>query len=78
LINLFFFYLKQPIVYEFIFFLQAMGQIQVAASFSSSSGFHMVLGILMCGQYNDLFFSLVYLKYLEKRKTNLYEKSIWN
>ncbi|XP_034488060.1 odorant receptor 83a [Drosophila innubila] len=48
----------QPIVYEFIFFLQAMGQIQVAASFSSSSGFHMVLGILICGQYDVLFCSL--------------------
>ncbi|KAH8417097.1 hypothetical protein KR222_003073 [Zaprionus bogoriensis] len=48
----------QPIVYEVVFFLQAMGQIQVAASFASSSGFHMVLGILMSGQYDVLFCSL--------------------
>ncbi|KAH8403669.1 hypothetical protein KR215_000539, partial [Drosophila sulfurigaster] len=48
----------QPIVYELIFFLQAMGQIQVAASFASSSGFHMVLGILVSGQYDILYCSL--------------------
>ncbi|KAH8310504.1 hypothetical protein KR044_001721, partial [Drosophila immigrans] len=48
----------QPIVYELIFFLQAMGQIQVAASFASSSGFHMVLGILISGQYDILYCSL--------------------
>lgn len=53
-----FLHFQQPIVYEGIFFLQAMGQIQVAASFASSSGFHMVLGILMSGQYDVLFCSL--------------------
>ncbi|XP_017855535.1 PREDICTED: odorant receptor 83a [Drosophila arizonae] len=49
---------KQPLVYELVFFLQAVGQIQVAAAFASSSGFHMVLGILMSGQYDLLMCSL--------------------
>ncbi|EDV94761.1 odorant receptor 83a [Drosophila grimshawi] len=49
---------KQPYVYQLVFFLQAMGQIQVAAAFSASSGFHMVLSILTCGQYDILFCSL--------------------
>ncbi|ALC45946.1 Or83a [Drosophila busckii] len=48
----------QPFVYELVFFLQAVGQIQVAAAFSASSGFHMVLGILLAGQYDILFCSL--------------------
>ncbi|KAH8386228.1 hypothetical protein KR200_006905 [Drosophila serrata] len=48
----------QPIVYEVVFFLQAMGQIQVAASFASSSGLHMVLCVLISGQYDVLFCSL--------------------
>ncbi|SPP84356.1 odorant receptor 83a [Drosophila guanche] len=48
----------QPIVYEVVFFLQAMGQIQVAASFASSSGLHMVLCVLLSGQYDVLFCSL--------------------
>ena len=41
-----------------MYFLQSVGQIQVAAAFSASSGFHMVLGILMSGQYDVLFCSL--------------------
>ncbi|XP_017082078.1 odorant receptor 83a [Drosophila eugracilis] len=48
----------QPVVYEVVFFLQAMGQIQVAASFASSSGLHMVLCVLISGQYDVLFCSL--------------------
>ncbi|KAI8043897.1 odorant receptor 83a [Drosophila gunungcola] len=48
----------QPTVYEIVFFLQAVGQIQVAASFASSSGLHMVLCILLSGQYDVLFCSL--------------------
>ncbi|KAH8292240.1 hypothetical protein KR054_007551 [Drosophila jambulina] len=48
----------QPIIYEVVFFLQAMGQIQVAASFASSSGLHMVLCVLISGQYDVLFCSL--------------------
>ncbi|KAH8278857.1 hypothetical protein KR018_010482, partial [Drosophila ironensis] len=48
----------QPIVYEVVFFLQAMGQIQVAATFASSSGLHMVLCVLISGQYDVLFCSL--------------------
>jgi len=35
-----------------------MGQIQVAASFASSSGLHMVLCVLISGQYDVLFCSL--------------------
>lgn len=50
--------LQQPLVYELVFFLQAVGQIQVAAAFASSSGFHMVLGILISGQYDLLMCSL--------------------
>ncbi|TMW48226.1 hypothetical protein DOY81_006697 [Sarcophaga bullata] len=49
---------EEPIVYEAMYFLQSVGQIQVAAAFSASSGFHMVLGILMSGQYDVLFCSL--------------------
>ncbi|KNC30410.1 putative odorant receptor 83a [Lucilia cuprina] len=49
---------KQPFVYETMYFLQSVGQIQVAAAFSASSGFHMVLGILISGQYDVLFCSL--------------------
>ncbi|EDW59866.1 uncharacterized protein Dvir_GJ24721 [Drosophila virilis] len=49
---------SQPIVYELVFFLQAVGQIQVAAAFASSSGFHMVLGIVISGQYDLLSCSL--------------------
>ncbi|XP_039495858.1 odorant receptor 83a [Drosophila santomea] len=48
----------QPIVYEVVFLLQAMGQIQVAASFASSSGLHMVFCVLISGQYDVLFCSL--------------------
>ncbi|KAH8383203.1 hypothetical protein KR009_007263 [Drosophila setifemur] len=48
----------QPYVYEVVFFLQAVGQIQVAASFASSSGLHMVLCVLISGQYDVLFCSL--------------------
>ncbi|EDW54941.1 odorant receptor 83a isoform X2 [Drosophila sechellia] len=48
----------QPGVYEVVFLLQAMGQIQVAASFASSSGLHMVLCVLISGQYDLLFCSL--------------------
>nr|AID61225.1 odorant receptor [Calliphora stygia] len=49
---------KQPVIYEILYFLQSVGQIQVAASFSASSGFHMVLSILISGQYDILFCSL--------------------
>lgn len=49
---------KEPIIYEAMYFLQFVGQIQVAAAFSASSGFHMVLGILISGQYDVLFCSL--------------------
>ncbi|XP_075167250.1 odorant receptor 83a [Haematobia irritans] len=49
---------KEPIIYETIYFLQSVGQIQVAAAFSASSGFHMVMAILMSGQYDVLFCSL--------------------
>ncbi|KAM7361415.1 odorant receptor 83a-like [Cochliomyia hominivorax] len=49
---------KQPVIYETMYFLQSVGQIQVAAAFSASSGFHMVLGILISGQYDILFCSL--------------------
>uniref|UniRef100_A0A1I8NU41 Odorant receptor n=1 Tax=Stomoxys calcitrans TaxID=35570 RepID=A0A1I8NU41_STOCA len=49
---------KAPTIYETIYFLQSVGQIQVAAAFSASSGFHMVLAILMSGQYDILFCSL--------------------
>ncbi|KAM8703546.1 hypothetical protein ACLKA7_008208 [Drosophila subpalustris] len=61
------FWLVLPIVYRdrslplacwYPFDYTAMGQIQVAASFASSSGFHMVLSILMSGQYDILFCSL--------------------
>ncbi|XP_068158139.1 odorant receptor 83a [Drosophila tropicalis] len=48
----------QPIVYELVFLLQAVGQIQVAAAFASSSGAHMVLAILISGQFDVLFCSL--------------------
>ncbi|XP_016981840.2 odorant receptor 83a [Drosophila rhopaloa] len=48
----------QPFVYEIVFFLQAVGQIQVAAAFASSSGLHMVLCVLLSGQYDVLFCSL--------------------
>ncbi|XP_061391565.1 odorant receptor 83a [Musca vetustissima] len=49
---------KEPIIYETIYFLQSVGQIQVAAAFSASSGLHMVLAILISGQYDSLFCSL--------------------
>ncbi|XP_030374334.1 odorant receptor 83a [Scaptodrosophila lebanonensis] len=49
---------KQPVVYEIVFFLQSMGQITVAAAFASSSGFYMVLSILILGQYDVLFCTL--------------------
>ncbi|XP_061391550.1 odorant receptor 83a-like [Musca vetustissima] len=49
---------KKPIIYETIYILQAVAQIQVAAAFSSSSGLHMVLSILISGQYDILFCSL--------------------
>ncbi|KAM7361414.1 odorant receptor 83a-like [Cochliomyia hominivorax] len=49
---------KQPVIYETIYFLQFIGQTQVAAAFSTSSGFHMVLGTLISGQYDILFCSL--------------------
>ncbi|XP_005189143.1 odorant receptor 83a [Musca domestica] len=49
---------KEPVIYETIYFLQSVGQIQVAAAFSASSGFHMVLAILISGQYDSLFCSL--------------------
>lgn len=55
---LFCYFWQQPIVYELVFFLQAVGQIQVAAAFASSSGFHMVLGIVISGQYDMLSCSL--------------------
>ncbi|XP_073819856.1 odorant receptor 83a-like isoform X2 [Musca autumnalis] len=48
----------KPIIYETVYVLQAIAQIQVAAAFSSSSGFHMVLSILISGQYDVLFCSL--------------------
>ncbi|XP_062123037.1 odorant receptor 83a-like [Drosophila sulfurigaster albostrigata] len=49
---------KQPIVYEVIFFLQGMGQIQISAAFTAASGLYMVIGILISGQYDILFCSL--------------------
>uniref|UniRef100_A0A1I8N8N8 Odorant receptor n=1 Tax=Musca domestica TaxID=7370 RepID=A0A1I8N8N8_MUSDO len=49
---------KKPIIYEIIYFLQAVAQIQVAAAFSASSGLHMTLSILLSGQYDVLFCSL--------------------
>ncbi|KAM7361413.1 odorant receptor 83a-like [Cochliomyia hominivorax] len=49
---------KQPYIYETIYFLQFVGQIQVAAAFCGSSGFHMVLAVLISGQYDILFCSL--------------------
>ncbi|XP_030374337.1 odorant receptor 83a-like [Scaptodrosophila lebanonensis] len=49
---------RQPIVYEVVYFLQSVGQIQVAAAFASSSGFHMVLAIQISGQYDILYCSL--------------------
>lgn len=55
---LFSFCLQEPFVYEAMYFLQFVGQIQVAAAFSASSGFHMVLGILISGQYDVLNCSL--------------------
>lgn len=51
-------YPQQPFVYETVFFLQAMGQIQISAAFTAASGLYMVLGILMSGQYDTLFCSL--------------------
>lgn len=50
--------LQAAYVYEAMYFLQFVGQIQVAAAFSASSGFHMVLAILISGQYDVLFCSL--------------------
>ncbi|KAM7361784.1 odorant receptor 83a-like [Cochliomyia hominivorax] len=49
---------KKPVIYEIVYILQFVGQIQVAASFCGSSGFHMVLSILISGQYDILFCSL--------------------
>ncbi|XP_073819858.1 odorant receptor 83a-like [Musca autumnalis] len=49
---------KEPFIYETIYFLQSVGQIQVAAAFSASSGFHMVLAIIISGQYDSLNCSL--------------------
>ncbi|KAM7362742.1 odorant receptor 83a-like [Cochliomyia hominivorax] len=49
---------KQPVIYETMYFLQFIGQIQIAAAFCGSSGFHMVLSILISGQYDILFCSL--------------------
>ncbi|KAM8703545.1 hypothetical protein ACLKA7_008207 [Drosophila subpalustris] len=49
---------KQPIVYEIVFLLQGMGQIQISAAFTAGSGLYMVLAILMSGQYDILFCSL--------------------
>lgn len=56
-INIYFIFQK-PFVYEIVYFLQFVAQLQVAASFSASSGFHMVLSILISGQYDILFCSL--------------------
>ncbi|XP_037943035.1 odorant receptor 83a [Teleopsis dalmanni] len=49
---------KEPLIYETMYFFQAIGQLQVAAAFSASSGFHMVLAILISGQYDILYCSL--------------------
>ncbi|KAM7362731.1 odorant receptor 83a-like [Cochliomyia hominivorax] len=49
---------KRPVIYEIMYFLQSVAQIQVAAAFSASSGFHMVLAILISGQYDILCCSL--------------------
>ncbi|XP_065372221.1 odorant receptor 83a-like [Calliphora vicina] len=49
---------KQPFIYETMYLLQSVGQIQTAAAFSASSGFYMTLCIVISGQYDVLFCSL--------------------
>ncbi|KAM7361934.1 odorant receptor 83a-like [Cochliomyia hominivorax] len=49
---------KKSVIYEILYFLQSVGQFQVASAFCGSSGFHMILSILISGQYDILFCSL--------------------
>ncbi|XP_065354556.1 odorant receptor 83a-like [Calliphora vicina] len=49
---------KQPFIYEIMYFLQSVGQMQAAAAYSTSNGFYMTVCILISGQYDVLFCSL--------------------
>ncbi|XP_011203872.2 odorant receptor 83a [Bactrocera dorsalis] len=49
---------KVPIVYEFIYFLQTVGQLQIAAAFGCTSAFYVLIAVIFSGQFDILNCSL--------------------
>ncbi|XP_036228763.1 odorant receptor 83a [Bactrocera oleae] len=49
---------KVPIVYELIYFLQTVGQLQIAGAFGGTSAFYLLVSVLFSGQFDILNCSL--------------------
>ncbi|XP_054081729.1 odorant receptor 83a-like [Zeugodacus cucurbitae] len=68
---------KVPVVYEVVYFLQTVGQLQVAGAFGCTSAFYLLVSVLFSGQFDVLNCSLknilatTYLSCLLREKQNI-------